>query len=202
MYERFTERARKVIQLAKDEAERYQHEYIAPEHILLALLSEGWGIAANFVDSVVVRTELHELILTGPAVVADARSSTLRAKQVIEDALLEARNLGHDFVDAEHLLLALIRADEGAVGKLLKRLGLHLDDLRETVRKLTPPPAERLRTAFETDSVEELRLHLKVRLAHLRKQLKLPPDLQARLPTLFKEVVAEMFPIEGDSRAS
>ena len=202
MSARFTERARKVVHMANEEAQRYQHEYIGPEHVLLALLSEGWSIAAKFVDPVVVRKEVETLINTGPAAVSDAFPPTPRAKQIVENAMLEARNLGQDFVDPEHLLLGLMRGGEGACVQLLNKLGLHLEDMHEEARKLTRPLRDRPRNSFEPGDAEELRLHLTIRLRHLRESLKLTADLEAQLASLFKEVAAELFPTEGSSAAS
>src|SRR5438034_1187858 len=110
MYERFTDRARKVMQLANQEAQRFNHEYIGTEHILLGLVKEGSGLAAQVlkdlhVDLRQIRLEVEKLVQSGPDVVTMGKlPHTPRAKKVIEYAIDEARNLGHNYVGSEHLL--------------------------------------------------------------------------------------------------
>ena len=115
MFERFTDRARKVMALANQEAQRFNHEYIGTEHILLGLVKEGSGVGANVlknldVDLRKVRLEVEKLVKSGPDMVTMGKlPQTPRAKKVIEYAIEEARNLNHNYVGTEHLLLGLLR---------------------------------------------------------------------------------------------
>jgi ATP-dependent Clp protease ATP-binding subunit ClpC len=142
MYERFTDRARKVMQLANQEAQRFNHEYIGTEHILLGLVKEGSGVAANVlknldVDLRKIRLEVEKLVQSGPDMVTMGKlPQTPRAKKVIEYAVEEARNLNHNYVGTEHLLLGLLREEEGVAAQVLRNLGLKLEDVREEVLNL------------------------------------------------------------------
>src|SRR5262249_47351410 len=123
MYERFTDRARKVMQLANQEAQRFNHEYIGTEHILLGLVKEGSGVAANVlknldVDLRKIRLEVEKIVQSGPDMVTMGKlPQTPRAKKVIEYAMEEARNLNHNYVGTEHLLLGLLREQEGVAAQ-------------------------------------------------------------------------------------
>src|SRR5229473_1798964 len=142
MYERFTDRARKVMQLANQEAQRFNHEYIGTEHILLGLVKEGSGVAANVlknldIDLRKIRLEVEKIVQSGPDMVTMGKlPQTPRAKKVIEYSIEEARNLNHNYVGTEHLLLGLLREQEGVAAQVLLNLGLKLDDVREVVLKL------------------------------------------------------------------
>lgn len=142
MYERFTDRARKVMQLANQEAQRFNHEYIGTEHILLGLVKEGSGVAANVlknldVDLRKIRMEVEKIVQSGPDMVTMGKlPQTPRAKKVIEYAVEEARNLNHNYVGTEHLLLGLLREQEGVAAQVLMNLGLKLEDVREEVLNL------------------------------------------------------------------
>ncbi|WP_459555736.1 ATP-dependent Clp protease ATP-binding subunit [Lacunimicrobium album] len=142
MYERFTDRARKVMQLANQEAQRFSHEYIGTEHILLGLVKEGSGVAANVlknldVDLRKIRIEVENIVQPGPELVTMGKlPQTPRAKKVIEYAMEEARNLNHNYVGTEHLLLGLLREQEGVAAQVLMNLGLKLEDVREEVLNL------------------------------------------------------------------
>ncbi|HID24157.1 MAG TPA: AAA family ATPase, partial [Planctomycetaceae bacterium] len=142
MYERFTDRARKVMQLANQEAQRFNHEYIGTEHILLGLVKEGSGVAANVlknldVDLRKIRIEVEKIVQSGPDMVTMGKlPQTPRAKKVIEYAMEEARNLNHNYVGTEHLLLGLLREQEGVAAQVLMNLGLKLEDVREEVLNL------------------------------------------------------------------
>src|SRR3989442_2122180 len=142
MFERFTDRARKVMELANQEAQRFNHEYIGTEHILLGLVKEGSGVGANVlknldVDLRKVRLEVEKLVKSGPDMVTMGKlHQTPRAKKVIEYAIEEARNLDHSYVGTEHLLLGLLREQEGVAAHVLTNLGLTLDGLREEVLNL------------------------------------------------------------------
>src|SRR5579864_5788946 len=130
MYERFSDRARKVMQLANQEARRFCHEYIGTEHILLGLIKGESGVAANVlknldVDLAQVRQEIEKIIQSGPETAITGRlPQTPRAKKVVEYAVEEARKLNHNYVGTEHLLLGLIREEEGVAAQVLMNLGL------------------------------------------------------------------------------
>src|SRR4051812_45581420 len=144
MYERFTDRARKVMQLANQEAQRFNHEYIGTEHILLGLVKEGSGVAANVlknldIDLRKIRLEVEKIVQHGPGgeqVVMGRLPHTPRAKKVIDYAVDEARNLNHNYVGTEHLLLGLLREQEGVAAQVLMNLGLKLEDVRQEVMNL------------------------------------------------------------------
>ena len=142
MFERFTDRARKVMALANQEAQRFNHDYIGTEHILLGLVKEGSGVGANVlknlnVDLRKVRMEVEKLVKSGPEMVTMGKlPQTPRAKRVIEYAIEEARNLNHNYVGTEHLLLGLLREQDGVAAQVLQNLGLKLEDVREEVLNL------------------------------------------------------------------
>src|SRR5438552_3367839 len=142
MYERFTDRSRKVMQLANQEAQRFNHEYIGTEHILLGLVKEGSGVAANVLKNLdinlqKIRLEVEKMVQPGPDRVTMGKlPQTPRAKKVIEYSIEEARNLNHNYVGTEHLLLGLLREQEGVAAQVLMNLGLKLEDVREEVLNL------------------------------------------------------------------
>ncbi len=142
MFERFTDRARKVMALANQEAQRFNHEYIGTEHILLGLVKEGSGVGANVlknldVDLRKVRLEVEKLVKSGPDMVTMGKlPQTPRAKKVIEYAIEEARALNHNYVGTEHILLGLLRESEGIAAQVLMNLGLKLEDVRQEVLNL------------------------------------------------------------------
>ncbi len=142
MFNRFTERARKVILLAKEEAKRFNHDYIGTEHILLGLIREGEGVAAAVLQNLglssdQIRLEVEKLVQLGPStIVSGDIPFTPKAKKVIELAMDEARNLGHNYIGTEHLLLGLIREGEGIAAQVLVNLGLDLGKVRQEVMEL------------------------------------------------------------------
>src|SRR6201991_4524824 len=142
MFERFTDRARKVMALANQEAQRFNHEYIGTEHILLGLVKEGSGVGATVlknldIDLRKVRLEVEKLVKSGPDMVTMGKlPQTPRAKKVIEYAIEEARNLNHNYVGTEHLLLGLLREHDGVAAQVLMNLGLKLEEVREEVLNL------------------------------------------------------------------
>ncbi len=142
MFNRFTERARKVVILAKEEARRFNHDYIGTEHILLGLIREGEGVAATVLQKLGVsleniRLEIEKLVQPGPTtqIIGDI-PFTPRAKKVLELAAEEARSLGHNYIGTEHLLLGLIREGEGVASQVLLNLGLDLNTVRNEVMEL------------------------------------------------------------------
>ncbi len=142
MFERFTDRARKVMALANQEAQRFNHEYIGTEHILLGLVKEGSGVGATVlknldVDVKKLRLEVEKLVKSGPDMVTMGKlPQTPRAKKVIEYAIEEARALNHNYVGTEHILLGLLRESEGIAAQVLMNLGLKLEDVRQEVLNL------------------------------------------------------------------
>jgi hypothetical protein len=141
MYERFTDRNRKLMQLANLEARRLRHEYIGTEHILLGLVREGSGVAAHVlknlgIDLHKIRLEVGKIVLCGPDTVYGVFPLTPRAKKVIEHAIDEARNLNHNYVGTEHVLLGLLREHDGVAAIVLQNLGLTLEKVREATLAL------------------------------------------------------------------
>lgn len=136
MYERFTARAKKVIQLANQEAQRFKHEYIGTEHVLLGLIKEGQGVAANVlqnlgVDLGKVRLEVEKLVKNKSATATGgALPQTPRAKKAIECAFEEAESLNHNDVDPDHILLGLLRDHDGMAIRVLANLGVQPDVVR------------------------------------------------------------------------
>ena len=140
MYERFSDRARKVMQLANQEAQRFNHEYIGTEHILLGLVKEGGGVAAEVLKDFGVQlhtitTEVDKFVQKGASNISLGRlPQTPRTKKVIGYAMEEARNLNHDYVGTEHVLLGLLHEDEGFAAQVLMNLGLRLEKVRAQIQ--------------------------------------------------------------------
>jgi ATP-dependent Clp protease ATP-binding subunit ClpC len=155
MFERLTDRARKVMALANQEAQRFNHEYIGTEHILLGLVKEGSGVGANVlkaleIDLRKVRLEVEKLVKSGPEMVTMGKlPQTPRAKKVLEYAIEEARHLNHNYVGTEHLLLGLLREQDGVAAQVLMNLGVKLEEGREEVLNL-------LGAGIEPDEMEEV----------------------------------------------
>ncbi|MCD6228800.1 MAG: ATP-dependent Clp protease ATP-binding subunit [Candidatus Omnitrophica bacterium] len=142
MFNRFTERARKVLVLAKEEARRFNHDYIGTEHILLGLIREGEGVACAVLQNLGIdldrlRREVEKLVAPGSAqaVIGDI-PFTPRAKKALEIAAEEARNLGHNYIGTEHILLGLIREGEGVASQILYGLGIDLERVRAEISSL------------------------------------------------------------------
>jgi ATP-dependent Clp protease ATP-binding subunit ClpA len=139
MYERFTDRARKVLQLANQEAQRLNHEYIGTEHVLMGLLKEGSGVAANVLknlDISLYKAEelIKRIVQPGPDEVTMGKlPQTPRCKKVIEYAIEEARTMGLNYLGTEHLLLGLLREKEGIAAQVLVECGSNLDAVRDEV---------------------------------------------------------------------
>ena len=142
MFDRFTDRARKVMALARKEAQRFSHDFIGTEHILLGLVQEGSGVAANVfknldVDSGKIRAEIERQVQTGHAMVQMGQLPfTPRAKRVLELCQEAAKELRHNYIGTEHLLLGLIREEQGVAATVLKDLGLVLEDVRAEVLEI------------------------------------------------------------------
>lgn len=170
-FDRFTERARRVLGLAQEEAQRFNHNYIGTEHILIGLVREGEGIGARVladmgVDLNRVRDTVEFIIGRGDRVsMGDSPPSlTPRAKKVLEYAVDEARRLGHHYVGTEHLLLGLVREREGIAAGVLERLGVNLEKVRsETIRLLEQSPMhvpQEARKQVRTPFIDQLGLDL------------------------------------------
>ncbi len=156
MFERFTDRARRVVVLAQEEARMLSHNYIGTEHILLGLILEGEGVAAKALESLgisleAVRQQVEEIIGQGQQAPSGHIPFTPRAKKVLELSLREALQLGHKYIGTEHILLGLIREGEGVAAQVLVRLGADLNRVRQQVIQLLhgyqgkEPPVEMVR---------------------------------------------------------
>ena len=168
-FEKFTERARKVLSLSQEEAQRFNHNYIGTEHILLGLVREGEGVAAKVlanlgVDLEKVRSAVEYIIGRGEKSVGQDIGLTPRAKRVIELAVDEARRLNHNYIGTEHLLLGLLREEEGVAAGVLESLGVSLDKVRaETVRLLNQSVSQGQpgsRTTSKTPTLDQISLDL------------------------------------------
>jgi ATP-dependent Clp protease ATP-binding subunit ClpC len=143
MFERFTDRARRAVVLAQEEARMLHHDFIGTEHLLLGLLHEGDGTAAKALQALdislePVRREVAEIRGRGHAAPTGHIAFTPRAKRVLELSLREALQLGHNYIGTEHILLSLIREGEGAAAQVLVRLGTDRNRVREEVIRLIP----------------------------------------------------------------
>ena len=170
-FDKFTDRARKVLTLAQDEAQRFNHNYIGTEHLLLGLVREGEGVAARVLENMnvelpKVRTAVEFIIGRGDRPVVGEVGLTPRAKRVIELAIDEARRLGHNYIGTEHLLLGLVREGEGIAAGVLESLGVNLDKVRhEVIRVLsqssaTGAPASETKRSSKTPTVDQLGINL------------------------------------------
>jgi ATP-dependent Clp protease ATP-binding subunit ClpA len=141
MFERFTDRARRAVDLAEEEARALHHNYIGTEHILLGLIAEGEGVAAQALESLgisleVVRQQVEQIIGQGQQEPQEQISYTPRAKKVLELSLREAKQLRHNYIGTEHLLLGLIREGHGVAAQVLTELGADLNLVRQQVIRL------------------------------------------------------------------
>ena len=147
MFERFTDRARRVLVLAENEARRLGHSVIGPEHLLLGVVGEGEGLASKVLESLgvgleAVRAEVLEVVGPAGALTTGPLGFTPRGKKVMELSLREALQLRHNYIGTEHLLLGLVREGEGVAGQVLARLGADLPRVREEVTRLLSAGAE------------------------------------------------------------
>ena len=163
MYERFTDRARKVIRLATHEAQRHNNDFVGTQHLLLGLIKEGSGVAGNIlmnfdVDLGKARREVAMIVESAPhsgTPVTGTLPQTARLKKVIDYAIEEANSLKHNYIGTEHLLLGLLREPEGIGVQILKNLSVKPDEVREEVlralgySKSESPPALRTRAEIE-----------------------------------------------------
>ena len=141
MFERFTDRARRVVVLAQDEARGLNHNYIGTEHILLGLIHEGQGVGAKALESLgislqAVRAQVEELIGQGQQAPSGHIPFTPRAKKIMELSLRKSLQLGHNYIGTEHILLGLIREGDGVAAQVLVKLGADLNRVRQQVIQL------------------------------------------------------------------
>jgi ATP-dependent Clp protease ATP-binding subunit ClpC len=164
VFERFTERARQVVVLAQDEAHLLKHNYIGTEHILLGLLREEEGLAARVLESLEIKVEevrgaIAQVIGRGDEVTMGQIPFTPRAKKVLELSLKEALAMNHNYIGTEHVLLGLVRENEGVASRILAQLGAPADVIRNEVGRMlgaTPAPylaASRGRLAMESAGI-------------------------------------------------
>jgi ATP-dependent Clp protease ATP-binding subunit ClpC len=179
MFERFTDRARRVVALAQEEAKRLDHNYIGTEHILLGLIRERDGVAAKALESMdisldVVRQQVEEIIGRGQQPPSGHIPFTPRGKKVLELSLRESQQLGHNYIGTEHILLGLIREGDGVAPQVLVKLGADLNRVRQRVIQLLHGyPAEEPVSARSATG-----------------ELRLPPAVQARLEAVEQRLAA------------
>ena len=169
-FDKFTDRARKVLTLAQDEAQRFNHNYIGTEHLLLGLGREGEGVAARVLENMnvelsKVRTAVEFIIGRGDRPVVGEVGLTPRAKRVIELAIDEARRLGHNYIGTEHLLLGLVREGEGIAAGVLESLGVNLDKVRHQVihvlsQSSSTTPTQETKRPSKTPTLDQLGINL------------------------------------------
>ena len=179
MFERFTDRARRVIVLAQEEARMLNHNYIGTEHILLGLIHEGEGVAAEALESLgisldAVRQQVEEIIGRGQEVPSGHIPFTPRAKKVLELSLRESLQLGHNYIGTEHILLGLIREGDGVAAQVLVRLGADLNRVRHQVIQLIA--GRPLREGAPGPEVQARLDVVEIRLAVLEHRVGTGPD--------------------------
>ena len=161
MFKRFTERARRVIILAREEAELYRHEYLGTEHILQGVIKDGGGIAIALlqksgVNLNQVKAELEKnLPRSSNSLVIGDIPFTSRAKKVLEFAVEEARALNHNYIGTEHLLLGLLKEKEGVACLVLNKFGMYFDDVKEKIAEMFKEPTESAREVGKTPTLDE-----------------------------------------------
>ncbi len=161
MFKRFTERARRVIILAREEAELYRHEYLGTEHILQGVVKDGGGIAVAIIqkagaDLKELKSELEKnLPRSSNSLIIGDIPFTSRAKKVLEFAVEEARSLNHNYIGTEHLLLGLLKEKEGVACLVLNSFGMYFDDVKEKIAEMFKEPAESGREVGKTPTLDE-----------------------------------------------
>jgi hypothetical protein len=189
MFERFTDRARRVVVLAQDEARRLNHSYIGTEHILLGLIHEGEGVAARALQSLgisleAVRQQIEEIIGRGQQAPSGHIPFTPRAKKVLELSLRESLQLGHTYIGTEHILLGLIHEGDGVAAQVLVRLGADMNRVREQVIELlhghqAEEPVSAPSVAAELRLLPAVKTHLEAveqRLTAIEQRVGTGPD--------------------------
>jgi hypothetical protein len=189
MFERFTERARRVVVLAQEEARRLDHNWIGTEHILLGLIREGEGVAAKTLESLdisldAVRQKVEEIIGRGQQPPSGHIPFTPRTKKVLELALRESQQLGHNYIGTEHILLGLIREGDGVAAQVLVTLGADLNRVRQQAIQLlhghsAEEPAPARSAERELRLLPALKTHLEAleqRLTAIEQRVGTGPD--------------------------
>jgi len=183
MFERFTERARRTVVLAQEEARMLEHNYIGTEHILLGLIHEGEGVAARALESLgisheAVRRQVEEIIGRGQHASSGHIPFTPRAKKVLELSLREALQLGHTYIGTEHILLGLIREGDGVAAQVLVRLGADLNRTRQRVIEVLTGrgfEADVIRAGRGEDPLADRLASIATRLAAIERRLRESP---------------------------
>jgi ATP-dependent Clp protease ATP-binding subunit ClpC len=181
MFERFTDRARRTVVLAQEEARLLQHNYIGTEHLLLGLVHEGEGVAAKALESLgigleAVRQQVEEIIGRGQYASSGHIPFTPRAKKVLELALREAIQLGHNYIGTEHILLGLIREGDGVAAQVLVRLGADLNRTRQRVIEvLHGHAAEVIRVGSGGETLADRLASITSRLGAIERRLRESP---------------------------
>jgi ATP-dependent Clp protease ATP-binding subunit ClpA len=175
MFQQFTDRARRVVVLAQEEARLLNHDYVGTEHLLLGLAHEGQGVAAKALESLGIRLEalrsqVEEAIGRGQRAPSGHLSFTPRAKKVLELSLRESQQLGHDYIGTEHLLLGLVREGEGVAAQVLVKLGADLSRVRQQVIQLLSGSAGGPEEAAGTRPVPDEPGEVEDQLAQVRRQ--------------------------------
>ncbi|MCH8158092.1 MAG: AAA family ATPase, partial [Nitrospinae bacterium] len=161
MFKRFTERARRVIILAREEAELYRHEYLGTEHILQGVIKDGGGIAVAIIqktgaDLNLLKKELEKnLPRSSNSLIIGDIPFTSRAKKVLEFAVEEARSLSHNYIGTEHLLLGLLKEKEGVACRVLNSFGMYFEEVKEKIIEMFKEPAETTRETGKTPTLDE-----------------------------------------------
>jgi hypothetical protein len=189
MFERFTDRARRVVVLAQEEARRLDHNWIGTEHLLLGLIHEGQGVAAKALESLgisldAVRAQVEEIIGRGQQAPSGHIPFTPRAKKVLELTHREAQQLGHNYIGTEHILLGLIREGDGVAARVLVALGADLNRVRQQVIQLLhgyqgkqPVPAGSATEGLTLPPAVQARLDgIEARLAAIEQRVGTGPD--------------------------
>jgi ATP-dependent Clp protease ATP-binding subunit ClpC len=189
MFERFTDRARRVVVLAQEEARMLNHAYIGTEHLLLGLIHEGGGVAARALESLdislsAVRREVEEIIGRGEQPPSGHIPFTPRAKKVLELSLRESNQLGHEYIGTEHILLGLLREGEGVAAQVLVKMGTDLNRVRQQVVELLHghagerPSARRRERARPAGDLAAMLDSLDQRLEAIERWVGMRPDLR------------------------
>ncbi|MFH1994413.1 MAG: Clp protease N-terminal domain-containing protein, partial [Nitrospinota bacterium] len=161
MFDRFTERARRVVVLAREEAERFNHEYLGTEHLLLGIVKEGGGVAVSViqrlgVDLDYVKNEFDRRypVVSNMIVAGDIPFTTM-ARKVLEFAIEDAKDLGHNYVGTEHLLLGLMRGEDSLAYRILNGCGLTYQGVRKEVTAVLLEPASKRKKIRKTPALDE-----------------------------------------------
>ncbi len=205
MFDRFSDNARKVMGYSRQEADRFNHDYIGTEHILLGLIDEWSGVAADVlknldVDPQQIRRKVEKLLSDGTTMVTMGQLPfTSASKKVLELALEEASNLGHNYIGTEHLLLGLIREEEGIAAQVLQNNKVRLEDVREEVLELLHAevtPGEEVPKLLEADhAADQIRIMRKLR--NVTKRLI---QKKGREPTIEEIAAATDLSVEEPKR--